>query len=108
MFISRHELGNNVTQFTYWDEPIDTPWGILWTRIYVGETGKKVALFLNAMTVPYLTRRGVCTELINKLLEEVDIILAGSGSKTGGLEFLKEFGFKFNKETDIWSFVKRS
>ena len=106
-YINKIELLTGITQYTYWDDRFDVPLGIIWVRIYFGQSKKKIAICLNAMTAHYYKRKGVCTELFKALLNEADILLSASGSTDGGILFLKRFGFKYNKLLDIWCYTKR-
>jgi len=105
-YIDKIQLRNNVVQYTCWGELADSPLGILWVRFSVGESGKKIALLLNAMTIYYFKRKGVCSFLHKAVLNDADILLSASGSGEGGKEFLEKFGFIYNKDIDIWSIYK--
>lgn len=107
MFIDKIQLRNGITQYTYWEELIDVPLGILWVKIYTGNSGKQIAFLQNAMTAYYFRNKGICSVLHNAVLNDTDVLLTCSGSDEGGKEFLIKFGFKYNKDLDIWSFIKR-
>ncbi len=105
-YIDKFHLRNGIIQYTYWNNLSDAPFGILWVKMYSGEGNKKIALLLNVMTIYNYKRKGVCTALHTSVLNDADILLSATGSNEGGKEFLEKFGFKYNNEIGIWSFVK--
>jgi GNAT superfamily N-acetyltransferase len=100
-------LKNCITQYTYWNDLSDSPLGVCWIRFAVGEDGGKVALLLNIMTVSFYRRKGVASELLKEVSKEADVILTPQGSEEGGKELIKNFGFIYNADFNMWIFLRK-
>lgn len=99
-------LKAGVMQYSYWEDFLNSPVGIIWITFAYGQNKKKIALLLNVITTNFYRRKGVATKLLKHVLNEVDVIITGSGSAEGGEELLKNFGFKYDDTLNLWFFIK--
>ena len=100
--IEKTVLKNSITQYTYWDDISDSPFGILWVRFSLDQNGGTIALLLNCLVVHYYRRKRVATNLIQNVLSEANTLLSASGSRDGGFELLEKNGFKHSEESNLW------
>jgi hypothetical protein len=100
--IDKTQLKGGIIQYTYWEDTSNSPLGILWVIFAKGQTGKRIAFLLNAMTAHWARRKGICTELHSAVNNDADLMISPSGSEEGGAEFLKKYGFVFNENLDMW------
>ena len=104
--IDRVILKNGNAQYNFWEDLYDYPLGNIWVRFGIGQTGKIIGFILNMVTVAEFRKKGICTKLHNELLNDCSILICLDGSKDGGEEFLLSFGYRYNKELDLWSYKK--
>jgi hypothetical protein len=102
VIILKTALRNAVTQYTYWEEEYDCPLGVLWARFAVGQSGERLAMLMNAITIPTYRRRGVASSLIFSVFNDASTLLSACGSGDGGEQLLRKLGFVYSEVADLW------
>jgi len=100
------ELPTGIFQYTACPNRWDVPVGLVWLRYRSNHEEENVAEILHCYTIEWGRRYGICKYLFNSILEnkELDLLVTQNGSETGGEGFLKDFGFKYNKEIGLWHY----
>jgi hypothetical protein len=82
------------------------PVGLVWGT----QHGGKRKLTFNtyySFVLPGARRCGVRTRINQEILKTYDLIVTGSGTKQGGMAFIKAAGYRYNKELDVWSLQRK-
>jgi len=104
--VIRTKLHNGNFQYDYYDENYDYPLGSVWIRFGIGHKGSIISFILNMETVLAFRKQGICTKIHNEIINDCETIICLDGSKEGGENFLKSFGYVYNGILDIWYYKK--
>jgi hypothetical protein len=97
------KFGVGFVLYVLWNREQPMPLGFVW-----GIAATKNRFEVYGSYVPAFARRlGVRTALNEKIHEHFDLITTVSGSKDGGMAFMKATGYRYSKETDGWYLHKK-
>lgn len=77
------------------------PIGLVW-----GEPHAERFNVAGSFVQPWARRNGVRTKINAAIFEHYKAIVTASGSKDGGLAFMKASGYQHNRDLDLWSLTR--
>ena len=94
-------IGGGCCQFSAFTPDMVCPVGIIWVTISGSEAPS--AEILHCYTLPFMRRRGICSRITEAIFASgVETIFTSSGSDTGGMEWMKSEGFRFDRARRDW------
>lgn len=106
VYVSWAPLGQSVLLYTAWIPTFAAPLAFVWGNPKSTTPNKHVFDVYGSYVLPWARRQGVRSKINEQILKHYGVIITGSGTKEGGMAFLKAAGYKLHKPTGLFFLQK--
>jgi hypothetical protein len=106
VWIEVAEIGFGFDLYVCWARNFASPVGFVWGVPSLLDDGRVSFDVFGSYVIPHARRQGVRTRLNLEILKTCATITSNNGSKAGGADFMRAFGYCFKEDEGTWVFVK--
>jgi hypothetical protein len=108
-WVDCQQLGFGLTLYTLFVKNCIGPLGFVWGIGFgPGNTGKSRFEGMGSYVIPWARRHGVRSKIQAQILDHFDVVTTHSGSKAGGLAFMKSAGYQIDRRSGVWSVARKT